>query len=49
MPDYRAYIIGPDGEFHESVPLDCADDNVAMMQCNWLTAIMLSFGSALEG
>jgi hypothetical protein len=36
MPDYRAYIIGPDGEFQESVPLDCADDNVAMMKAKQL-------------
>jgi hypothetical protein len=28
MPDYRAYIIGSDGEFQNSVSLDCADDNV---------------------
>jgi hypothetical protein len=32
MPDYRAYIIGSDGEFHESVKLDCADDNVAILK-----------------
>jgi hypothetical protein len=32
MPDYRAYIIGSDGEFQESVPLECADDNVAIMK-----------------
>jgi hypothetical protein len=36
MPDYRAYIIGSDGEFQESVPLDCADDNVAMMKARQL-------------
>jgi hypothetical protein len=36
MPDYRAYIIGSDGEFQESVPLDCADDNVAMMKARKL-------------
>jgi hypothetical protein len=32
MPDYRAYIIGSDGQFQESVSLDCADDNVAIMK-----------------
>jgi hypothetical protein len=36
MPDYRAYIIGSDGEFQESVALDCADDNVAMMKAKQL-------------
>jgi hypothetical protein len=36
VPDYRAYIIGSDGEFQESVPLDCADDNVAMMKAKQL-------------
>jgi hypothetical protein len=36
MPDYRAYIIGSDGEFQESVPLDCADDNVAMLKAKQL-------------
>jgi hypothetical protein len=36
MPDYRAYIIGSGGEFQQSVPLDCADDNVAMMKAKQL-------------
>jgi hypothetical protein len=36
MPDYRAYIIGTDGELQESVPLDCADDNVAMLKAKQL-------------
>jgi hypothetical protein len=36
MPDYRAYIFGTDGEFQESVPLDCADDNVAMLKAKQL-------------
>jgi hypothetical protein len=36
MPNNRAYIIGSDGEFQESVPLDCADDNVAMMTAKQL-------------
>jgi hypothetical protein len=30
MPQYRAYIIGQDGEFQNSVPLECADDEVAL-------------------
>jgi hypothetical protein len=30
MPEYRAYIIGDDGHFHEAVPLVCADDTEAV-------------------
>lgn len=30
MPDYRAYIIGPDGHFQDFVQLDCADDEEAL-------------------
>jgi hypothetical protein len=29
MADYRVYIIGRDGHFQKSVPLDCADDDAA--------------------
>jgi hypothetical protein len=29
MPQYHAYIIGSDGEFHNSVPLESPDDAVA--------------------
>ncbi len=29
MPDYRVYIIGHDGHFQKSVPLECADDDAA--------------------
>ena len=36
MPNYRAYIIGSDGGFQESVPLDCADNNVARMKAKQL-------------
>jgi hypothetical protein len=36
MPDYRAYIIGTDGKVQESVPLDCADDDVAMLKAKQL-------------
>ena len=36
MPDYRAYIIGSDGEFQESVPLDCADDKVTLEKAKQL-------------
>jgi hypothetical protein len=29
MPEYRVYIIGSDGHFYSSVPLECADDDMA--------------------
>jgi hypothetical protein len=29
MPEYRAYLIGADGHFHSSIPLECADDVAA--------------------
>jgi hypothetical protein len=29
VPEYRAYLIGADGHFHNSVPLECADDEAA--------------------
>jgi hypothetical protein len=32
MPEYRVYIIGPDGHFHSSVSLECADDTEATEQ-----------------
>jgi hypothetical protein len=30
MTQYRAYIIGADGEFQSSGPLECADDAAAL-------------------
>jgi hypothetical protein len=36
MPQYRAYIIGSDGEFHNSVALQCADDAVALQEAEQL-------------
>lgn len=36
MADYRAYIIGSDGHFHKSVPLDCPDDEEAKQQAEQL-------------
>jgi hypothetical protein len=36
MPEYRAYIIGPDGHFMKSVPLECADDAVARKRAEQL-------------
>jgi hypothetical protein len=30
MQQYRASIIGLDGEFQNSVPVECADDEVAL-------------------
>ena len=36
MPEYRAYIIGPDGHFHSSVALECLDDEAAAEQAKQL-------------
>jgi hypothetical protein len=36
MPEYRAYIIGSDGHFHSSVPLECDDDTEAMEKAKQL-------------
>jgi hypothetical protein len=36
MPQYRAYIIGSDGEFQNSVALECADDEVAFKKAEQL-------------
>jgi hypothetical protein len=36
MPQYRAYIVSPDGEFQTSIPLDCADDAVARKKAKQL-------------
>jgi hypothetical protein len=36
MPQYRAYIISSDGEFQNSVPLECADDGVALKKAKQL-------------
>jgi hypothetical protein len=36
MPQYRAYIIGSDGEFKNSVPLECADDEGALKKAKQL-------------
>jgi hypothetical protein len=36
MPQYQAYIIGSDGEFQKSVPLECADDAVALKKAKQL-------------
>jgi len=30
MPQYRAFIIGADGEFQSSGPIECADDEAAL-------------------
>jgi hypothetical protein len=30
MPDYRAYIIGPDGHFYETAALDAPDGTAAI-------------------
>lgn len=36
MPEYRAYIVGADGHFHSSVPIECDDDSEAMKQAEQL-------------
>jgi hypothetical protein len=36
MPEYRAYIVGRDGHFPRSVPLECTDDDTAMDQAKQL-------------
>jgi hypothetical protein len=36
MPQYRAYIIGSDGAFQNSVSLECPDDAVARMKAKQL-------------
>ena len=36
MPEYRAYIVGPDGHFQSSVALECDDDDKAMEQAQQL-------------
>jgi hypothetical protein len=36
MPEYRVYIIGADGHFYNSVPLECADDSEAIEQAKQL-------------
>lgn len=36
MPEYRAYIIGPDGHFQDSVHLLCPDDEAAKEQARQL-------------
>jgi hypothetical protein len=36
MPQYRAYIIGSDGEFQNSVSLECVDDEVAVQKAKKL-------------
>lgn len=36
MPEYRVYLIGADGHFQNSVPLECADDEAATEQAKQL-------------
>ena len=36
MPKYRAYIIGSDGEFHNSVLFECSNDEVAFKKAEQL-------------
>jgi hypothetical protein len=36
MPQYRAYIIGSDGELQSSFSLECADNEVALKKAKQL-------------
>jgi hypothetical protein len=36
MPEYRVYVIGRDGHFQSSVPLECANDDVAKKEAEQL-------------
>ena len=36
MSEYRVYIIGSDGHFQSSIPLDCADDDEAIERARQL-------------
>jgi hypothetical protein len=36
LAEYRVYIVGSDGHFQKSVPLDCVDDDAAMEQAKKL-------------
>jgi hypothetical protein len=36
MAQYRAYIIGSDGEFQNSVSIECADDELAVKRAKQL-------------
>jgi hypothetical protein len=47
MPDYRAFIVSPDGHFDRFVPLDCANDDAAIEQAKQLVdGHDVSFGIA---
>jgi hypothetical protein len=36
MQEYRVYIIGSDGHFYDSLPLECADDDTAIERARQL-------------
>jgi hypothetical protein len=36
MQEYRVYVIGSDGHFYNSLPLECADDDMAMERARQL-------------
>jgi hypothetical protein len=47
MPEYRIYIVGSDGHFYDSVPLECDDDTDAAEKAKQLVmAMTLNSGSA---
>jgi hypothetical protein len=48
MPEYRAYIFGPDGHVELSIDLKVATEREARKRANSsLTNALLSFGTAL--
>jgi hypothetical protein len=36
MPEYRVYVVGGDGHFQRSIPLDCASDEIAKQEAEKL-------------
>jgi hypothetical protein len=36
MPEYRVYLVGHDGHFQRSVPLECPNDDAAKEQAKQL-------------
>jgi hypothetical protein len=37
VTEYRVYVIGMDGHFQKSIPLECADDDAARREAEQLT------------
>ena len=50
MPEYQAYLVGPDGHIVQRVELVCTDDEVAREQAKLLqSGTTSSFGRRLAG